>query len=265
MSSSKVSAPKAFVFDVFGTVVNWRQSLALSLQAEANSALTSIQSSGEVNALIERVKSMTHTDWEWFASEWYSRYINFAHSAQPGVTDFLLQEEVHRRTLRLMIPKYKLDGLWNNQQLENLVFLWHKLEAWPDSTDAIARLAKHGPVITLSDGSVKLLQSLNETNSLGFTEIWGSDTWSAYKPDPAVYEGAVAKLGLEPHEVALVAAHLGDLWAAKKCGLKAFYVERPFEERYSPEEIEKAKRDGWVDMWVPYGNGGLRGVADRLK
>lgn len=163
-----------------------------------------------------------------------------------------------------MIPKYKLDGLWNNQQLENLVFLWHKLEAWPDSADAIARLAKHGPVITLSDGSVKLLQSLNETNNLGFSDIWGSDTWSAYKPDPAVYEGAVSKLGLEPHEVALVAAHLGDLWAAKKCGLKAFYVERPFEERYSPEEIEKAKRDDWVDMWVPYGNGGLHGVADRL-
>jgi 2-haloacid dehalogenase len=195
----------------------------------------------------------------------YSRYIDFARSTQPGVTDFLLQEEVHRRTIRLMIPKYKLDGLWNAQQLEELVYLWHKLEAWPDSASAIARLAKLGPVITLSDGSIALLKALNEKNTLGFTEIWGSDTWSTYKPDPAVYQGAIAKLGLKPHEVALVAAHLGDLWAAKKCGMKAFYVERPFEERFSKDEIEKARQDGWVDMWIPYGNGGLHGVADSLE
>lgn len=66
MSPSEISAPKAFVFDVFGTVVNWRQSLALSLEAAAKSAIASTKES----ALVERVKNMTHTDWEWFASEW---------------------------------------------------------------------------------------------------------------------------------------------------------------------------------------------------
>lgn len=194
----------------------------------------------------------------------YDRYINFAKSAQPGVTEFLVQEEVHRRTLKLVLPKYGLDKLWTAEQREDLVYLWHKLDAWPDAATAIARLAKHGPVITLSDGSIQLLKSLDKINELGFSDIWGSDTWAAYKPDPAVYQGAIAKLGLEPHDVALVAAHLGDLWAAKKCGMKAFYVERPFEERYSKEEIEKARLDGWVDLWTPYGRGGLHGVADSL-
>lgn len=195
----------------------------------------------------------------------YNRYIEFAKSAQPGVTDFLVQEEVHRRTLRLLLPTYGLENLWTSEQLEQLVFLWHKLDAWPDSAAAIARLSKYGPVTTLSDGSVQLLTSLNEVNGLGFTDIWGSDTWTAYKPDPAVYKGAVAKLQLQPGEVALVAAHLGDLWAAKKCGMKAFYVERPFEERYTKEAIEKARLDGWVDLWIPYGQGGLQGVADSLQ
>ncbi|KAH6654785.1 HAD-like domain-containing protein [Truncatella angustata] len=264
MTQSKAQAPKAFVFDVFGTVVNWRQSLALGLASAAKSAVSAKGTSDDAPGLVARVQNMTHTDWEWFATEWYTRYIHFAQSAQPGVTDFLLQEEVHRRTLRLMIPEYKFEGLWTPDQLEELVFLWHKLDAWPDSAAAIARLAKHGPVVTLSDGSVQLLKALNDRNDLGYTDIWGSDTWTAYKPDPAVYKGAVAKLGLQPHEVALVAAHLGDLWAAKKCGLKAFYVERPFEERYSRDEIEKARLDGWVDLWVPYGNGGLHGVANRL-
>lgn len=192
-------------------------------------------------------------------------YTQFAHSAQPGVTDFLKQEDVLRRNLRLLLPTYNLEGLWTTEQLEELVFLWHKLDAWPDSAAAIARLAKFGPVITLSDGSVQLLQSLNERNDLGFSDIWGSDTWTAYKPDPAVYKGAVAKLGLEPGEIALVAAHLGDLWAAKKFGMKAFYVERPFEERYNREDIERAQRDGWVDLWIPYGGGGLQGLADSLE
>jgi 2-haloacid dehalogenase len=194
----------------------------------------------------------------------YDRYIKFAQSAQPGVTPFLLQEEVHRRTLRLMVPKYKLDGLWTPDELEKLIYLWHKLDAWPDSAAAIARLAKHGPVVTLSDGSVELLKSLDQMNGLKFSGIWGSDTWSAYKPDPAVYNGALEKFNMPPEDVALVAAHLGDLWAAKKCGMKAFYVERPFEERWSREEIEKAKVDGWVDEWIPYGDGGLHGLADVL-
>lgn len=174
------------------------------------------------------------------------------------------QEEVHRRTLRLMIPKYHLEGLWTAEKLEELVFLWHRLEAWPDSAAAIARLAQHGPVITLSDGSVALLQALNASNTLGFSDIWGSDTWRAYKPDPAVYRGAIARLGLAPGDVALVAAHLGDLWAAKQCGMRALYVERPFEERYSGDEIERAQREGWVDVWIPYGDGGLHGLADVL-
>lgn len=195
----------------------------------------------------------------------YSRYIKFAGSVQPGVTDFLKQEEVHRRSLRLILPTYGLEGLWTADELEELVFLWHKLDAWPDSAAAIARLAQFGPVMALSDGSVQLLRSLNERNDLGFSDVWGSDTWTAYKPDPAVYRGAIAKLDLEPGEVALVAAHLGDLWGAKKCGMKAFYVERPFEERFSQEDIEKARMDGWVDLWIPYGSGGLQGVADSLE
>ncbi|KAI1840781.1 hypothetical protein JX266_013055 [Neoarthrinium moseri] len=258
--------PKAFVFDVFGTVVNWRYSLAQGLSVAAQTAVQVHEAnrSGDANVLT-RAKALTHTDWEWFAYEWYSRYIEFAASVQPGVTTFMPQEEVHRRTLRLMIPKWRMDGLWTPEQLEELVLLWYKLDAWPDSAAAIARLAKHGPVITLSDGSIKLLTSLNERNQLGFTKIWGSDTWEAYKPDPAVYTGAVRKLGLKPDEVVLVAAHLGDLWGAKKCGLKAFYVERAFEERWSKEQIEKAKQDGWVDIWIPYEEGGLRGLADTLE
>lgn len=62
-----------------------------------------------------------------------------------------------------------------------------------------------------------------------------------------------------------MAAHLGDLWGAKKCGLKTLYVQRPFEERYTDAEIEEARRAGWVDVWVPYGPEGLLGIVERLE
>lgn len=69
MSSLKVEAPKAFVFDVFGTVVNWRQSLALGLADAAQSAIANNENSANPS-LQSRLKDMTHTDWEWFAAEW---------------------------------------------------------------------------------------------------------------------------------------------------------------------------------------------------
>lgn len=162
--------------------------------------------------------------------------------------------------------EFKLDGLWGGDaEKEQLVHLWHELDAWPDSAAAVTRFAKLGPTAMLSDGSVALLKSLDARNGLRFDQVWGSDTWMAYKPDPAVYLGAAEKLGLRPDEVALVATHLGDLRAAKKCGLKALYVERPFEERYTEAEIDEARRAGWVDMWVPYGPGGLLGIVERLE
>lgn len=46
----------------------------------------------------------------------------------------------------------------------------------------------------------------------------------------------------------MVAAHLNDLRAAKDNGLKTVYVERPGEEEWGKDEVEKAR--GWVDLWI---------------
>lgn len=80
-----------------------------------------------------------------------------------------------------------------------------------------------------------------------------------YKPSPRVYEGAAQALGLQTSECALVAAHLGDLHNARKRGYQTIYVERGSEERWSSEEVEKARKEGWVDMWVGAGDGGDEG------
>ncbi|KAK7912007.1 hypothetical protein PG985_014488 [Apiospora marii] len=268
--------PKAYLFDVFGTVVNWRYSLAKGLEAAARKVIEEGTSSGVDAAVLERARVMTFSDWEWFAFQWYQRYIDSREVPEKGDDDnqpgektaaFVHQDELHRRNLAALLAEFRLEDLWTAPaQTAQLVHLWHELDAWPDSAEAIARFAKLGPATALSDGSEALLASLDRRNGLGFDEVWGSDTWAAYKPDPSVYLGAVRRLGLEPGEVALVAAHLGDLAGAKRCGLRALYVERPFEERYTEEVVEGARREGWVDLWVPYRAGsGLLGVVERLE
>lgn len=71
MASPPPTNPKAFVFDIFGTVVNWRESLAKGLSEAANSAVEAAQGSDKVpEAVVARVRDMVFTDWQWFASEW---------------------------------------------------------------------------------------------------------------------------------------------------------------------------------------------------
>jgi 2-haloacid dehalogenase len=76
----------------------------------------------------------------------------------------------------------------------------------------------------------------------------------------------VEKVGAKPNECAMVAAHLPDLEAAKNNGLQTIYVQRRDEEDWSNYEIERARREGWVDLWVSLeeGSNGFVTVAEKL-
>lgn len=126
--------------------------------------------------------------------------------------------------------------------------IWHFLTPWPDSSPGLSLLSQKYITATLSNGSVKLLSDLAETGKLAYTHILSAEMWSAYKPNPVVYHGAAEKLGLKAEECALIAAHLGDLWAARKCGFRTIYVDRLREEGWDEERKEKARE--WVDLWL---------------
>ena len=134
----------------------------------------------------------------------------------------------------------------------------------------MTRLNERGlQACTLSNGNVALLEDMARFAHLPWHRIFSSEHFGVYKPAPEVYRGAVKELGVEAGECAMVAAHLADLKAARGCGLRTIYVERAQEEAWSAEEIEKAKREGWVDIWVGLEDGdeGGRGfleVARRL-
>lgn len=119
---------------------------------------------------------------------------------------------------------------------------------------------------TLSNGNLSLLTDLRAHSKIPFTHIFSAELFGTYKPSPKVYLGAAEKLQLPPDQCAMVAAHLNDLKAAKDNGLQTIYVERPGEEAWSKEQVERAMHEGWVDMWISQGHGnmGFITVAEKL-
>ena len=193
--------------------------------------------------------------WPTFAQEWRESYSKFT-SAQANCqgddpATFKTVDDHHHESLRALLAQYEITELWTDEEVLAISRVWHYLDGWPDSSPALQALKDRGlKVCTLSNGNLSLLKDMAEFTSLPWTNVFSAEQFRAYKPDPSVYLGACKKLGLEPSECAMVAAHLGDLQAAKRCGLQTIYIERPDEESWPAEKVKEAKQQDWVDMWI---------------
>ncbi|PGH18006.1 haloacid dehalogenase, type II [Polytolypa hystricis UAMH7299] len=254
--------PAALLFDVFGTVVDWRSSISTALIQRSAKTL---QSTADISQNArERATAMKESDWHTFAQEWRSSYGAFTKDFDPSRDTFISVDEHHYTSLKSLLTKYGLDGLWTSTEIKELSLAWHFLNPWADSVRGLEKLSEKFTTTTLSNGNESLLEDLRRHGPLKFDRIFSGEQFRAYKPNPLVYNGAAEKLGLSTGQCALVAAHLGDLKAAKGCGYQTVYVERPQEESYSDEEVLRAKEEGWVDMWVNGRGEGFLDVARRF-
>lgn len=249
MASSSIfdNPPKALLTDVFGTVVNWRLTVTTTLSTRASSTLNS--PSASLPSTLRATASAT--DWGAFAQKWRESYYRFCHTHDPakqGPSGYKTIDLHHRESLEQILAQFDLSGLWSTQEMNELAMVWHFLTPWPDSSHGLALLNQRFITTTLSNGNVSLLEDLAKTGNLPYKEILSSEMFKAYKPNPLVYNGAAGRLGLKTSECALVAAHLGDLEAARNCGYRTIYIDRVKEEAWSLERKEKARE--WVDVWV---------------
>ncbi|KAK7754744.1 hypothetical protein SLS62_003303 [Diatrype stigma] len=261
---------KALLFDVFGTAVDWRTTVESELAARAREKKIQINSTGESEDEF----------WAAFAQQWHDSYGAFTRSFEPGRTPWKDVDAHLRDSLAaLLAARPCLSGAYADdaEEVRELSRVWHRLRPWADAREGLRRLGSpEGGFVTatLSNGNRDLLRDLNDgppqegggEGGLGFQRLLSAEDFGAYKPHPSTYLGAAAALGdLEPRQVAMVAAHLGDLAAARACGLRTIYVERPRrEEAWGPEEERYKEAREWVDMWVGEGEGGFIEVARRL-
>ena len=210
---------KALVFDVFGTVVDWRSTI--------------IDEGQQLN----KVKSVT-IDWAQFADDWRASYVPFMRKVRDGELPWTDIDGLHRLILDELGKTYDL-SVFSQAELDHLNKVWHRLKPWPDSVDGLTRLKSKFMIATLSNGNISLLANMAKNSDLPWDVVLSAELFKAYKPDLAVYQSAAKLLGFAPSEVLMVAAHISDLNAAQNAGLKTAYIHRPFE--YGPGEDGKGK------------------------
>lgn len=259
---------RALLFDVFGTCVDWRTTVTHAL---ASASLASLRDAEKdmTGAARSQARRMNFDDWEAFAQEWRNTYYVFTRSvaADPElrwktVDDHHLESLQELLAEKDFLPGDDLRGLWTDEQIREMSLIWHKLDPWSDTVAGLKALNSKFTTCTLSNGNISLLEDMQKHSGMEFTHTFSSELFGSYKPNPAIYLGAAKKLGLEPGQCVMVAAHLGDLEAAKKCGFQTVYVQREQEETHKMER--EAKEKGFVDLWVNLPEDGFVTVAKEL-
>ena len=197
--SPSLAPVRALVFDVFGTVVDWRASIIREGQ------------------LLEKRKGVK-ADWVKFADAWRAGYQPAMKRVRSGELPWVNIDGLHRIILNDLLVQFRIDGL-SEDEIDHLNRAWHRLSPWPDSVGGLNRLKTRYTLSTLSNGNVSLLVDMAKNAGLPWDCVLSAEVFNHYKPDPEVYLGAANLLGPTPGQVMMVAAHLGDLLAATKTRL----------------------------------------------
>jgi 2-haloacid dehalogenase len=200
---------QALLFDVFGTVVDWRGSIIAEL--------TRFGAEKKLKA-----------DWTAFTDDWRRLYQPAMEEVRSGRRAWTILDVLHRESLDKLLAKYAITGL-SEAEKDHVNRVWHRLKPWPDAVEGLRRLKSRHIIGTLSNGNIGLLTRLAKFGGLPWDVVLGAETARAYKPLPQAYLASAALLNLEPAQVMLVAAHNGDLAAAAAAGLRTAFVARPTE------------------------------------
>lgn len=229
---------RALLFDVFGTLVDWRAGVARELEVF-----------GRERGIV--------ADWTELTDAWRAAYVPSMERVRRGELPWMNLDALHALSLRELAPRFGLPT-FAEADLQRCVKSWHRLDPWPDVRLGLERLRREWILSTFSNGNLALLIDLARRGDLRFDVLLSAEIFRCYKPDPQTYLGAAELLGLAPRDVMLVAAHASDLRAAAAHGLRTAFVARP-QEFGSPEKADRPAAE--FDFAVAT----LNELADRLS
>lgn len=224
---------RALIFDVFGTLVDWRTSVAREARATLGAQGRTL-------------------DGEAFADAWRAQYQPVMEEVRSGRVPFSKLDALHRIGLERVLRDFGLADV-NEATRTELNLAWHRLDAWPDVTPGLARLRTRFRVAPCSNGNISLMVDLARRNGWHWDAIVGAELARDYKPKPVVYLSAADAFDCAPGQVLMVAAHSSDLAAAAACGLLTAHIARPDEhgpgqgERHASVPVD-LQAHGLIDL-----------------
>jgi len=217
---------KALLFDVFGTVVDWRTSIINEcLELEKNTGIKG--------------------NWVKLTDMWRQNYMPSMDKVRNGEREWVNLDTLHKESLIKILKELNINGL-SEKNLNHLNTAWHRLSPWSDTVEGLNLLKSNYSISTLSNGGIDLLTNMANKQKLPWDNVFSAETFMHYKPDSETYLGAVEKLNCETHEVMLVAAHNNDLLSAKSYGLKTAFVVRATE--YGENQDFDLKAENEIDL-----------------
>jgi 2-haloacid dehalogenase len=215
---------KALLFDVFGTVVDWRGSIDREMKKF-----------GKANSIEQ--------DWQQFALDWRALYQPAMGKIREGNRGYVKLDLLHRENLQELLADYGLQAC-DEAQLQFINSVWHRLRPWADTLPGMNRLKRNFTLGSLSNGNIALMVNMARHSGIPWDAILGSEPTRGYKPQPHVYLDSVEMLGLKPNQCLMVAAHNDDLHAARALGLQTAYINRPYEYGYA-QTVDMQADEQW--------------------
>lgn len=230
---------RALVFDVFGTVVDWRGSL-----------IRELEQLGKVRGL--------RVDWGKFADAWRDEgYLQATQRVRSGEIPWQTVDQLHRLILEELLVRFDVEGLSEDEK-DHLNRVWHRLKPWPDVIAGLTRLRRRYTLATLSNGNMALLVNMAKNAGLPWDCILSCELIKTYKPEYRVYKMAADMLGLPTNQVIMVAAHKKyDLPSAHAVGMKTAFVPRPLEwgemgkgDCTGADAVGDYTNEPWIDVYA---------------
>jgi 2-haloacid dehalogenase len=217
--------PKAIIFDVFGTVVEWRSSIIAEATAWG------------------KAKGIQNVDWTKFAVEWRQGQGREMSRVRRGELPWTKLDDLHRMVLDGLLTKFNITGLTEEEKV-HWNHVWHRLKPWPESIPGLIRLKKKYTIAPLSNGNFAMLTNMAKNAGLPWDCILSAELARHFKYDREAYLTAVDLLGLKPEEVMMGAAHTNDLKAARSFGLLTGHIDRPIENDHAnPGDFDVVAKD----------------------
>ncbi len=220
-----MTRPAAFLFDVFGTVVDWRTGVANYAKP------------------IFDAKQIAFDPYH-FADLWRGEYQPSMEKIRAGNRGYVPLDRLHLENLETVLQQTSLINHFDEQERAELNRAWEHLPPWPDAVSGLQAIRQKAIIAPCSNGSIALMTRIARYGGLPWDCILGAEIAQNYKPHPETYLRSVSALGLVPEQVVMVAAHNDDLRAARTCGLQTAFIVRNTE--YGTDQASDLKpEDDW--------------------